>query len=337
MACFICGKDFGKHVRHPYLCAGKHRHELTKLQVRYEQLCCDTGRRWTRNEIATPYTEGKALPFFRDTYGLSYSQTQSLLDFFGVRVRTHAEAVNLPEMKARRRKTCRAKYGVENPSQCQIVKAKKVDTFRQHYGADNIFATPGFSERINTIMLAKYGKGSVPNINGKADSFGWSNASHGERQRRSEAAVRGFRQWYDSLTDEQRVEYAQKRATGFVAHYNSALEERVATILDTLGVPYKRQFFLERRSYDFRIKGAPLLVEVHGDFWHANPLIYKSDDLLSKPGGVVRASELWEKDTEKARIAKKWGYCLLVLWESFIKTTTDSNLAGVLAQHLVTE
>jgi hypothetical protein len=331
MTCFICGTEFGMAVGHPYRCASKKRPELEHTMVRYLQLCHDTGHEWTKDEIVIPYLQGNALPFFRKRYGLAYSQAKFLLDFFGAKQRTHRESVNLTSMIERRKSTCMAKYGVTNPSCSDKIKAKKVVTFRRHFGADNVFSTDAFREKLNETMLAKYGKMSVPDLHGNADSFGWSKASPEEKALRIYKAHRGYIKWYGSLTEEERIEYVQKRC---VNGYKSSLEERVCRILHELKIEVKRQFFLSKRSYDFRICGCPLLIEINGDFWHANPDIYCADDVLSHPGRLVKASELWHKDMEKEEVARRWGYKLLTLWESFIKRSSDAEVASVVVSCL---
>lgn len=47
-------------------------------------------------------------------------------------------------------------------------------------------------------------------------------------------------------------------------------------------IEYKRPFFLFHHPYDFIFGGdnKKLLLELNGDYWHANPKIYKKDDIF---------------------------------------------------------
>src|SRR5690606_11436494 len=53
------------------------------------------------------------------------------------------------------------------------------------------------------------------------------------------------------------------------------LEKLVANELDKASIPYHFQYFINEngvcKSYDFKIKDKPIIIEVDGDFWHGNP------------------------------------------------------------------
>lgn len=92
------------------------------------------------------------------------------------------------------------------------------------------------------------------------------------------------------------------------------LEKIVAEELDKNGIQYTFQFFIiENRickSYDFKIKGRPIIIEVDGDFWHGNPNVkhhYENVD------------EVKTNDLMKDIIASERGYKVIRLWESDIK------------------
>jgi len=65
------------------------------------------------------------------------------------------------------------------------------------------------------------------------------------------------------------------------------------------------------KSYDFKIKDKPFIIEVDGDFWHGNPntkshfdkvVIVKENDLLKKEMAKNRGYKvvrLWERDINK--------------------------------------
>lgn len=96
------------------------------------------------------------------------------------------------------------------------------------------------------------------------------------------------------------------------------LEKLVADILDANKIEYYFQFFLQEndicKSYDFKIKGKPIILEIDGDYWHGGPSINK-----------------YCKDIENAKIndkfkeelANKNGYKLIRFWESDINKNPD--------------
>lgn len=106
--------------------------------------------------------------------------------------------------------------------------------------------------------------------------------------------------------------YQRQRASG----KPSALEHRIATTLMDMGIGFTSQKWLNFKCYDFKLTGTKILLEINGDYWHANPLIYKEDELISYPGGALIASAVWARDTIKVENATKYGYNVITIWES---------------------
>lgn len=86
---------------------------------------------------------------------------------------------------------------------------------------------------------------------------------------------------WEGKSDDERAEMNKKRfetktANGF---YDSLLEERIERILKENNIRYRRCFWLYHHPYDFII-GNHILLEVNGDYWHANPKFYKASDIM---------------------------------------------------------
>jgi hypothetical protein len=81
-----------------------------------------------------------------------------------------------------------------------------------------------------------------------------------------------------------------------------------------LVIPYNNSFL----AYDIFIK-PDLLIETNGDYWHCNPLLYKSTDVVTFPDLIPRtAQEIWDKDKRKIEYAENNGFKVLVIWEKDI-------------------
>jgi G:T-mismatch repair DNA endonuclease (very short patch repair protein) len=77
---------------------------------------------------------------------------------------------------------------------------------------------------------------------------------------------------------------------------------------------YKRKQF---RFYDICIESIKTIIEVNGNYWHANPKKYKSSDILNmRSGKFKQAQEIWDRDNEKRQMAINKGYEVIVLWET---------------------
>jgi hypothetical protein len=54
------------------------------------------------------------------------------------------------------------------------------------------------------------------------------------------------------------------------------------------------------------------IIEFFGDFWHANPIYFKSSD-VNKFGIKIR--DIWKRDSSRIKYFKSRGYRVLIIWE----------------------
>jgi G:T-mismatch repair DNA endonuclease (very short patch repair protein) len=95
----------------------------------------------------------------------------------------------------------------------------------------------------------------------------------------------------------------------------TSIEKKIEMLLLTLGIKYKYSYFVGGRQYDFCVLNK-FLIEVQGDFWHANPK-YWGDVEGKKPLREHQKMKVLD-DIIKVRIAKENGYNLLCVWENDI-------------------
>jgi len=62
-----------------------------------------------------------------------------------------------------------------------------------------------------------------------------------------------------------------------------------------------------------------IIIEINGDFWHANPEKYSETDIIEAPGGSFVAGDKWKQDMLKYKKYIELGYDLIVIWESDYK------------------
>ena len=69
--------------------------------------------------------------------------------------------------------------------------------------------------------------------------------------------------------------------------------------------------------YDFVVTDpVKVCIEINGDFYHANPLIYKPSDLIKIRGSDgILASDLWKNDRKKKEVLESKGYSVHYIWE----------------------
>lgn len=68
--------------------------------------------------------------------------------------------------------------------------------------------------------------------------------------------------------------------------------------------------------YDFTDIKNKKIIEYNGDQYHANPKIYKSNDMPHPFRKTILAKDIWQKDKKKIITAKKEGFDVLIIWDS---------------------
>ncbi|RXZ78206.1 hypothetical protein EBB07_29570 [Paenibacillaceae bacterium] len=113
------------------------------------------------------------------------------------------------------------------------------------------------------------------------------------------------------------------------AHYEGNLRWR-ANIRQTLPEKMVREWlvnnnidFMQEQGFfhkyyaDFWLKNTNIIIEVFGDYWHANPLKYNSDNLNEHQKAQII------KDEQRLNDFKKHGFNVLILWEDDIYNHLD--------------
>lgn len=78
---------------------------------------------------------------------------------------------------------------------------------------------------------------------------------------------------------------------------------------------------------DILIEG--LIVEVFGDYFHANPIKYRASDLISSFKGKCEAASIWESDDNRLQKLQRCGFKTLVVWEYDVKTDLSSVIERI--------
>jgi len=104
-------------------------------------------------------------------------------------------------------------------------------------------------------------------------------------------------------------------------------ERKTKAWLENHDIPNHYNLVLNKKyQYDFRIKNSNILIEVHGDYWHANPKLYTKDMLTERQ--IFKIA----RDKKKLAYAREQGYEILYIWEHDIKNNDFSALSSLLEQ-----
>lgn len=328
MKCNKCNQDIksndGKHI---YYCGFEKlvTNSEQRKQIKYEHILfnypCISYDFMYEKYINELYS----LPMFKNEFGILYGQTKWILEYYQIPIRTLSESMHQNTLQ-KRKETTFNRYGVDNISQLNLIKERKRTTSTKKYGVSNIFSTLEFKESHHNKMIKKYGKGSLPNRYGKMQAW-WDSQTDEFKINHMRPARKGFISWLESLSQDEYDTFCHAKSREIIAMSSSLLETRIMRILQDNGIYCIHQFWVNRKSYDFYLNDK-ILIEVQGDFWHANPIKYKNSDILNHPGGKVSALDIWEKDKNKKENAKKYGYQLIYIWEHAMNNMTDAEIAA---------
>jgi len=243
---------------------------------------------------------------------------------YGIRTPTVKESCNNENTLEKRTKTCLSIYGTPNVlSKGSPIYHKRNQIVRSRYGVDNVFQLDVVKDLMELTYQQKY------------------NMSRTEHKRTTTTEA-----WH-RLTDDQKNIWLDKSIHSDVARSNwittgcrvSTIEQRVKNILDSNLISYQHNFCIKisnksRRYYDFWLLDSNILIEVNGDYWHANPSFYKENDLIHYMYESKTAGYIWEKDRFKRNTAEQKGFTVIYIWESEMKRQTDDVVLQIIKDRI---
>jgi very-short-patch-repair endonuclease len=105
---------------------------------------------------------------------------------------------------------------------------------------------------------------------------------------------------------------------------NTKPELMFAEILNKLSIRYETQKPVKRFICDFYLPDHHLIVEIDGDYWHANPGAFGPEDLIG--GKKTLAKEIWANDKRKTLEITEAGFGILRYWASELKYISHNKI-----------
>lgn len=324
LTCPVCNKV---GVKIHYKCKpnemSKDDFKWKTFQKMYPELELETKYKLEKLYIENEYS----LPRFKEEFQIDYDKILFLLDYFKIKKRTIQEACSNVSTKSKREKTNLERFGEINPlSKNTSAYHKRNNTVKEKYGVDNVRQLQSVKDKINETMLQVYGVLRIINPEKISEA----------RQNFSEEKVISIKEKVKSTismrTDEQKSEIIRKRFESLSKNVNNQkenmnkFESLISMILTSMNIPFSFSHYIKGRQFDFIISDTKVLIECNGDFWHANPLFYLPDDILSHPGKKRFAKNIWAEDYHKFKMVSDQGYIVKYIWENSIKNKSDDEL-----------
>lgn len=96
----------------------------------------------------------------------------------------------------------------------------------------------------------------------------------------------------------------------------TALHKRIRAILCLGDLGFLSEQCIGPYRVDEFHRDKRVIVEINGDYVHANPKKYPYDTPISVNGLRYTARQKWEQDLHRANYLRKQGYLVLTVWES---------------------
>lgn len=316
--CPFCKKEIGGSS-HIHTCKMK-EDGLNKEEIQYKYIIFNFPQLNKENLYKEYWVNKLSYPQLKEKYGIDFKSIGRLLNYYEIEKRTVSQARHFIGNE-RGEKTNLKKYGKKNPlSKGTKPYKKRNETVQKRYGVDNVFQLQKVIDKIqdDNYYLEKYGL-TLKKLRSKKGKEHWQ-----------------------SLTDEQknfwlnRSIHSDKASKKRVGYWSSSLETEFEKMLNQYEIGHEKQFIIKngnknqkikRRFFDFKLRSTNILVEIQGEYWHADPRIYKEDDLIFEHNNIKTAArDLWKRDEEKRSFAESYGYNVVYIWEKEIKESSISEL-----------
>ncbi len=290
--CPFCKKENKKH--HFLYCKDKPIN-LKNDELKFKYIKYNFDYISNENNLYKEYMiKRKSLPDLFNEFGIDFKSIGFLLNYFNIKKRTIKDSVDI--MLKHSKETFNKKYGIDNPWQKNGVGYNtRIANLNKKYGIDNVFQRKDVIEKIKN-----------------------SNINSGFKKRNKTMMKR-----YGIISPFQNPEIHRKALLNSgkrITHLNKLIYDA----LNKNKIKYTKEYFIQNKTkkyfYDVRIGN--ILIEINGDYWHANPEKHDKDWYNKQKNQT--AEEIWENDLMKKKTAEKNGFKFITIWETEIKNNTEN-------------
>lgn len=211
-----------------------------------------------------------------------------ILKEYGFDTRSSKDAANNSTTRKLYENTCLSKYGDVNVlGKNSELYHKRNQTVIEKYGVSNVFQSNEIKIKIREAMMNRYGVENPIYMPNR-------NFNNG---RKSKIHIK-----VENILNELNIDY----------------------ISECNGNRFRSNGYSPRP--DIIIEHMKIVIEVNGDYWHANPNKYKPNDIICKWRKKTLAKEIWETDKKRINQIESFGYRVITLWEDFINKELNKDI-----------
>lgn len=198
------------------------------------------------------------------------------------------------------------KYGVDNVSKLDSVKQKISE---QNTGNSGWKHTPEALKKISEIS-----------------KLAWED--NGERRASFREIMHEVRKrnWQDPA-------YRKTILQGNLKGKHSKLHQKVAAYLGLRELGFEDEKVLFRYRVDEIHFAKKIIVEINGDYIHANPSKFKSDDMIILRSSSYTAQSKWTYDQKRKEALEALGFRVFIVWQSDNLEEKKRELIDIMSVH----
>lgn len=123
-------------------------------------------------------------------------------------------------------------------------------------------------------------------------------------------------------TEEQKENLARGNAKRFkkIDYTNTSIQIAVNKMLNEMSIEYEREYTLDYYSCDNFLTQYKIIIEVMGDYWHGNPIIYNENKRMLNE---IQARTILKDKQKSGYIKNHYQIPILYLWENDINKNLD--------------
>ena len=149
------------------------------------------------------------------------------------------------------------------------------------------------------------------------------------RGRTNEQLIKKFgKEYVDKIHEHLKNRNYFRRFSKISEKFFNELQDKVSEKL-IFGKDEKWIRYDKNKGYfiDLLVEGTNKIIEFNGDFYHANPELYESNDIITiSKEKILLVKDIWESDKLKISALNNLGYDVLIIWENDINNNKEVEL-----------
>lgn len=225
---------------------------------------------------------------------------------------------------------------------------KRKKTCLDRYGFEFVLSDPNVRKNTEAVLKEKYGENYKELFaeKVKATYMRKLGVSHNTKVPEVlEKMVKNRLETLEKLSPEKWKEWSDNRMKAYNKEGSGGLfgrndfdgnskiaKEFISKLISVLNLQeneYIREKPHWKYNIDLFIKDLAI-IEFYGDFWHANPEIYKEDDIIGISYNTITAKEKWEKDSYRIEeLKRELNLPVIIIWEKSYKENKEKIILDI--------